>query len=145
MDIPPIRRRAWIATSPANAYDLVADVSRMAEWSPNVVKVAYADNVGPRVGAVFTGVNKVGDRVWESTSRVLTAEPGKEFSWEVGDGVVRWTYSFHANTVVTVDWQVLKLLPAFGSTEEELRRFRRFTAKGIEDTLIALAEAQCTR
>ncbi|MFB9905434.1 SRPBCC family protein [Allokutzneria oryzae] len=143
MDLPPIRRRAWVATSPDRAYDLIADVSRMAEWSPNVVEVAYADNDGPRVGAVFTGVNKVGDRVWESSSRVLTAEPGKEFSWETGDGVVRWTYSFHANTVITVDWQLLKPLPEFASQLDELRRF---TARGIEDTLIAIAEAQsCTR
>ncbi len=132
-----------MATSPDRAYDLIANVSRMAEWSPNVVKVAYTDGDGPRAGAVFTGVNKAGDRVWESTSRVLTAEPGKEFSWEVGDGVVRWTYSFHANTVVTVDWQLLKVLPEFAGRLDDLRRF---TARGIEDTLIAIAEAQaCTR
>jgi hypothetical protein len=97
-----------IARSPEELYDLVADVTRMGEWSP-VCKACWWDDGGsPRVGATFTGRNEVPGRTWETTSEVVAAEPGKEFAWVVPVTGTRWGYTFAAvdgGTEVIESWE----------------------------------------
>ena len=48
-------RRAWINAGPGDLYDLISDVSRIGDWSPNADAVHYDQDAGPWVGAWFSG------------------------------------------------------------------------------------------
>lgn len=134
-----------MAAPPSTLYDLIADVSAMARWSPHNRGAWYDPGHGPTVGAWFTGRNTDGHREWKARSQVVEAEPGVAFAWDVGpegDGIVRWRYGFHARnggTVVEETWTLLRTDPVIGTTREALLPLRDRTADSMEDTLIALA------
>lgn len=91
-------------------YDMVADVTRMGEWSPICTACWWDEGDGPRVGAWFTGHNELPDRIWETRSQVVAAERGREFAFMVGGAWVRWGYSFtpvSKGTEVTESWEFL--------------------------------------
>jgi hypothetical protein len=99
-----------VERSPAEVYGLVADITRMGEYSPICVECWWDDGDGPRVGAHFTGRNVLPERTWETRSEVVAAEPGREFAWVVGPRIARWGYVFAAvddGTEVTESWEFL--------------------------------------
>jgi hypothetical protein len=99
-----------IAASPQAVYDLVTDISRTGEWSPICRQCWWIDGDGPRPGARFAGRNEADGQVWETRSEVVTAEPGREFAWLVGEGYVRWSYRLDptdGGTRLTEEWEFL--------------------------------------
>ena len=90
--------RARIAAPPQTVWALVADVTRMGEWSPETTSCEWLDGVtGPAVGARFKGHNKRGWSKWSTTCEVTACDPGREFSFVVGgsrDPQTVWTYLF---------------------------------------------------
>ncbi len=100
----------FVARPPADLYDMIADVSRMGEWSPNCRACWWDDGDGPRIGGWFTGRNETADRTWETRSEVIVAEPGREFAFVVGESLVRWGYTFspaEGETQLTESWEFL--------------------------------------
>lgn len=75
--------RTTIAAPPDRVYDLVSDVTRMGEWSPETSACEWVDGVGPVVGAKFRGHNAAGKAKWSTTCRVDVADPGREFTFSV--------------------------------------------------------------
>ena len=50
-----------VAAPPERVYELVSDITRMGEWSPETVKGVWIDGAStPVVGARFKGSNKRG-------------------------------------------------------------------------------------
>jgi hypothetical protein len=97
-----------IAGSPEELYDMVADVTRMGEWSPVCTACWWDDGDGPRVGAKFTGRNELPDRTWETRSEVVAADRGQEFAFVVQATGTRWGYTFApvaGGTQVTESWE----------------------------------------
>ena len=98
-----------IAASPQHVYDLVADVARMGEWSP---EATGSRGAGSRLkpGDKFWGTNRRGLAVWVTRCTVLAAEPGVAFEFDVdfaNQGVSRWTYVFEVTDLgcrVTETW-----------------------------------------
>ncbi|ROQ66394.1 polyketide cyclase/dehydrase/lipid transport protein [Streptomyces sp. 840.1] len=134
-------RKAWIATTPSRAYDLVSDVRMIGTWSPSASEVRYDAGCGPYPGARFGGRNRRGDREWTSRSQVLEAEPGDTFSFVVEE-VVRWRWTFRplgTGTVAEQSWQLLRLDPVLGTTRAELDALLAHMADSAETTLTALA------
>lgn len=83
-----------IDASPDAVYAVVSDVTRMGEWSPETVKCEWIDGAtGPAVGARFKGSNKRGIARWSTKPKVVAADPGREFAFQV-DTDVTWTYRF---------------------------------------------------
>jgi uncharacterized protein YndB with AHSA1/START domain len=83
-----------IHARPEQVWDLVADVTRMGEWSPETVAGEWLDGAtGPEPGARFKGRNKRRG-AWSTTCKVTEAERGKVFTFEVGKGETRWSYRF---------------------------------------------------
>ena len=79
----------------------------MGEWSPQCRACWWDEGGGPTVGAYFTGRNDDGKRTWETRSRVVAAEPGREFAWVVNDGWVRWGFTLEpadGGTRLTESW-----------------------------------------
>lgn len=79
---------------PEVVYDLVADVTRTGEWSPENLGGAWLDGAtGPVVGARFKARNKR-KWSWTTTSTVTVADRAREFAFDVGKGETRWRYEF---------------------------------------------------
>jgi hypothetical protein len=89
-----------IAATPSKLYELVSDVTRMGEWSPETTSCRWLGGAtGPEVGARFTGANRDGWRRWSTTCSVVEADAGSRFAFDVSVGpfpVSRWTYDFVA-------------------------------------------------
>jgi len=87
-----------IAAPPQVVYELVADLSRMGEWSPETTGISWLGGATePRAGARFRGTNRNGVRRWNTICTVVTAEPGKELTWQsrlFGRPVALWRYRF---------------------------------------------------
>ncbi len=137
-------RRAWVPAPPLVVYDLVSDVAKIELWSPTASRVRYDDGAGPVPGAWFGGHNRRGEREWDTRSQVRTADAPAEFAFVVGgldDGIVRWRWLIAADgpgSIVTQEWQLLRLDPVLGSTAGELAALRDDMAASAETTLIAL-------
>lgn len=97
-----------VSVPPEQLYDLVSDIARTGEWSPICTGCTWEDGAGPLEGAWFTGRNQARERTWETRSRVVVADRGREFAWLVGDGLVRWGYTFepeNGSTRLTESWE----------------------------------------
>ena len=68
-----------IDARPEAVYDLVADVTRMGEWSPECVSCEWLDTPGAE-GSRFRGRNRNGPARWTTTAKVLRADRGREFT-----------------------------------------------------------------
>ena len=81
-------------------YDLVADVTRMGEWSPETTSCRWLGGASEAaVGARFKGTNQNGAKRWSTTCRVVAAERGKRFAFDVraaGMPIARWAYDLAA-------------------------------------------------
>jgi uncharacterized protein YndB with AHSA1/START domain len=99
-----------VGAQPAEVYACVSDVRRMTRWSPECFAVWVRSG---RAGAPqrFVGFNRRGPFVWFTTCRVVAAEPGEQFAFEVttfGMPVSRWSYRLAAvpgGTEVIECWQ----------------------------------------
>jgi uncharacterized protein YndB with AHSA1/START domain len=84
------REAAVVAASPQCVYDLVADMPRMGEWSPECQRVEWTDGaVAPAEGARFLGHNRGGPgglMRWSRRGRVLVADAGREFAFVTEEG-----------------------------------------------------------
>ena len=99
-----------VARPPHQVYELVADITRMGEYSPICTACWWDEGDGPRVGAHFTGRNVLPERTWETRSEVVAADPGREFAWVVGPRIARWGYTFgpvDGGTEVVESWDFL--------------------------------------
>lgn len=84
-----------IEASPEAVYDVVSDVRRMGEWSPECRECTWVDGAsGPAVGARFKGTNRKGFARWSTTPTVVAADRGREFSFATD--ITRWSYRFAA-------------------------------------------------
>jgi len=74
---------------PDQAWALVTDVTRIAEFSPECVKARWMDTDGLKVGARFEGTNAkvmgVEQLTWIRPCTVTVVEPGETFGYVVGD------------------------------------------------------------
>lgn len=100
-----------IAATPDALWAMVADVTRMGEWSPETQRCRWLRRAhGPAVGARFKGVNRNGKRRWSTINTVTDCVPGAVFAFETTAGpfaVARWEYRFDASpagTTVTETW-----------------------------------------
>jgi hypothetical protein len=129
----------YIGASPERVYQLVSDVTRMGEWSPECVGVTWADGSdGPAVGAQFHGSNRRNDNEWTTPNTILVADEGKEFSWVVGTPdfqVTRWRFVFSANNGGTT------VTESFELGDQEVG-FASAVAEAPEDERVTLVEAR---
>jgi hypothetical protein len=74
-------------------WDMVADVTRMGEWSPECFRCRWVGSKkGPEVGARFVGFNRAGWRVWATPNVVVEAERGRIFAWRTLANGNIWSY-----------------------------------------------------
>jgi hypothetical protein len=136
-----------VAASPEALYDLVSDVTRVGEWSPECRACWWDEGAGPKVGDWFSGRNEADGQTWETKSQVAVADRGKEFAFLVGGSYVRWGYTFtpvDEGTELTEWWEPLPdgiafFKQTFGDQAEAMMAARTESAhRGITASLAAI-------
>ena len=71
-----------IAAEPGHLWELIADVTRMGEWSPVCRRCEWADgSASAAVGSHFVGHNRQGPVRWSRRCEVTVSNPGHELSF----------------------------------------------------------------
>jgi hypothetical protein len=139
----------FVAVSPEVLYALVSDITRVGEWSPECRESWWDDDSGPKVGDWFTGRNQSGESTWQTRSKIVAANQGEEFAWQVNETIARWRYTFErvaGGTKVTESWSLLSdgvafFTKNFGDKAEEAMSERSAIAlSNIQGTLPRLKE-----
>jgi uncharacterized protein YndB with AHSA1/START domain len=138
-----------IAAPPEVVYDLISDITRMGEWSPECYRCEWIDGANaPTKGVRFRGYNRRGPLRWERTAVVVTAERGREFTFttvndRTGRDETHWQYTMEPTplgTQLTESFQFLWCSLANKAAEMFLPRGHQVT-RGIEETLRRIKSA----
>ena len=119
-----------IAAPAATVYDLISDVTRMGEWSPECVACEWLDVPGA-VGSTFRGRNRSGLARWSTIARVIVADRPREFTFATlhrGRESTRWSYRLHDDhdrTVVTESFESVETPLLIGLAERWIIRNRQ--------------------
>ena len=151
-----------IHAHPVTLYEMVADITRMGEWSPENTGGQWLDGAsGPRVHARFRGHNRRGLRGpdnsgplrWSTECTVTEADPGRRFAFTVrftGMEISEWSYAFERvgdGCAVTERWTDRRPAPfripdnAYVRLALGVRDRGEFNLRGIRTTLAALKSA----
>lgn len=134
----------------AVVYDLLADVTRMGDWSPECRSCEWLDEPG-RVGSTFVGHNRRGLARWSTVARVLAADRPHAFSFATlyrGEPSTRWTYRLEGDgpTTVTESFESITTPPLIGLVERFLLRNRQAQLEsGLAHTLAAIKQVAESR
>lgn len=79
-----------IDAPPERVWQVVADVRRTGEWSPECRRVVPLGSV--RKGTVLLGFNRRGKARWPTLSQIVRFEPGREIAWAVRTNRSVWSY-----------------------------------------------------
>jgi hypothetical protein len=110
--------RGHVGATPQSVYDLVSDVRRTPEWSPEVVECTWLDGYGrAEVGARFRATNRRRWFSWSNEPVVEVADAPREFAFsrsERGGGTLRWYYRMtpvNGGTAVAAGYEVVRPVP----------------------------------
>ena len=134
-----------IAATPEKVWSLVADVTRMDQWSPVITRCEWVgDASGPEVGARFVGHNRQMGARWSRECVITACDPGRELAFETffhGAPSTRWRYRFEptdGGTTVTETYEIVAM-PRWVRTMRRIpgmiERSRRDARRGMELTL----------
>lgn len=139
-----------IAADADTLWDMVSDVTRMGDWSPECTGCRWIGKErAPVAGARFVGFNRRGFARWFTTNEVIEAERGKAFAFRTRETNVVWGYRFEPDgdggTVVTErrdmsgarTWLVRLAGPFVGGMDSHADELRQ----GMRQTLTRLKHA----
>jgi len=91
-----------IVADPPVVWDLISDLPRMGEWSPETTGGTWMGGAtGPARGVRFSGRNRRGRHRWSTTATVAECDPHRCFAFEITYGntkVARWQYDIEPAT-----------------------------------------------
>jgi uncharacterized protein YndB with AHSA1/START domain len=105
-----------IDAPPEAVFDVLADIERMGEWSPECYRVEWLNGAASpaKPGARFKGSNRAGRLKWSMTCEIKAADRGRELSWSTVKGdkeIIRWTYRMEptaGGTELTESFQAIR-------------------------------------
>jgi hypothetical protein len=99
--VATVEVRRVMAGDPEKVYELIADVTRMGEWSPESAGGEWLTGEPGTVGSTFRGDNRRPWMKWSTFCTVIVAEPGRRFAFAVkaaGRPVSTWEYEITPRT-----------------------------------------------
>lgn len=107
-EVPDLEAVVDIAAPAARVWDLVSDICRMNEWSPQVQSTRLRSGFEQvAVGSQFTNRNTLGELAWTTHAEIVALTPEQELTFRVEENWVVWSFS---------------LAPAAGGTRLTQRR-----------------------
>ena len=144
-----ISRSIDVAAPAERVWELVSDLPRMGEYSPENRGGSWSGGAtGPALGAVFRGRNRSGRRSWSTRSEVVRCERGRAFAFAVsavGMPVAQWSYELEPTRDgcrLTETWTDRRgpLMVRLGKLTTGVADRAGFTAQSIEQTLARVKE-----
>ncbi|MFV8297117.1 SRPBCC family protein [Mycolicibacterium fortuitum] len=143
-----LERRITIDATPSAVWNIIRDVRRMPQWSPQVVSVKLSDSDDDiRLGTTFTNLNHHGGLEWITHGEVVLYVPEKEIAFRIAENYTIWSFSISADeaaaTVLTQQRETPDGISQFSLelTESHLGGQQAFTElleAGMEQTLAAI-------
>jgi uncharacterized protein YndB with AHSA1/START domain len=96
----PLTATIEVAASPDQVWNVVSDVRRTGEWSPECSQVLPLGRL--RAGALLVGVNRRNRVRWVTLSRVISFLPGQEIGWVVLTNRAEWRYRLQPTATGTL-------------------------------------------
>ena len=87
-----LRAEGYVDAPPERVWALLTDLSRMPDWSPELVRMVPLKRGGLRVGQWYLGINRRKAVVWPTRSVVAEVEPGKRLTWDTKSSGARWIW-----------------------------------------------------
>ena len=98
MNAPTLEDSVHIDAPVATVWNLISDVRRMPEWSPQVDSTRLRDGFDAvALGTQFTNRNKQGELVWTTHAEVVRFEPEQEIAFRVEENWVIWSFTLTAD------------------------------------------------
>ncbi|WP_082947257.1 SRPBCC family protein [Mycolicibacter sinensis] len=132
---------------PEVIWELLTDVTRMGEWSPECTGGQWLDGASQAVvGARFRGSNRWGPMVWTTICQIEKADKPSHFAYGArhsSGALTRWSYELSREgigTLLTERFQTVGTPTAVLLIDRLLRRPRKL-AYGMTETLSRLSAA----
>lgn len=91
-----IRVSTDISAPPNEVWDVISDLKRMAEWSPQCRKMIAFGEV--REGARTLNINRQGKLFWPTSAKVVRFEPNRAIAWRITENRTVWSYELEPIT-----------------------------------------------
>ncbi|KRC56675.1 MULTISPECIES: SRPBCC family protein [unclassified Nocardioides] len=99
---PSLHAEIEVAAPPSTVWALVADVTRMAEWSPQVTSTRLAPATPDHaVGTRFTNRNAHGELTWTTHAEITRYDDGEALAFRVEENWTTWTFELVATAAGT--------------------------------------------
>ncbi|MEI5672572.1 MULTISPECIES: SRPBCC family protein [unclassified Nocardioides] len=89
-------RELWaevhVDAPPARVWEVLVDLRRMSDWSPELVRMMPLLPGGLRLGQQYLGINRRGAVVWPTRNVVVGLDPGRVLAWETRSSGARWIW-----------------------------------------------------
>ena len=111
MSVPaPISATLEMKATPEAVWEVVSDLARMPEFSPELRKAFVLGK--PGLGVNILGINRRKAVFWPTTSKVVRWEPGRAVAWRTRESGATWVYELEPTaTGTTVTGR--RVLPRF--------------------------------
>jgi len=96
----PISATVEMKARPEVVWEVVSDLARMPEFSPELRKAFVVGR--PGVGANIIGINRRKAVFWPTTSKVVRWEPGRAVAWKTRESGATWIYELEPTTTGTL-------------------------------------------
>lgn len=90
-----------IAASPAQVWNVISDIRRMGEWSPQCKKMWVFGGGEVKQGTRTLNLNRQGWKRWPTNSVVQTFEPEKKLALRIVENRSVWTYELEPTATGT--------------------------------------------
>lgn len=87
-----LRAETVVAAPPQQVWEVLSDLSRMPDWSPELVRMVPLKRGGLRPGQWYLGLNRRKAVVWPTRSVVVVVEPARRLVWDTKSSGARWIY-----------------------------------------------------
>jgi uncharacterized protein YndB with AHSA1/START domain len=87
-----LRAETTIDAPPAQVWAALTDLTRMPDWSPELLRMVPLKPGGLKVGQQYLGLNRRKAVVWPTRSVVAQVEAERALAWDTRSSGARWIY-----------------------------------------------------
>lgn len=91
-----LRAETVIEAPVEKVWDVLTDLSRMPEWSTELVKMLPLKRGGLRLGQWYLGLNRRGKAIWPTRSIVTALDAPRQVAWHTATSGATWIYDLSA-------------------------------------------------
>ncbi len=87
-----LRVETTIDAPPAQVWAVLTDLTRMPDWSPELLRMVPLRPGGLKVGQQYLGLNRRKAVVWPTRSVVAQVDHERALAWDTRSSGARWIY-----------------------------------------------------